>query len=103
MITYCVIIADMIKSFANRETERVFQREFSRRLPSTIQHRARIKLEVLDAAEVLEDLRIPPSNRLEALSGDRRGQHSIRLNEQWRICFVWREGNAYTVEITDYH
>jgi proteic killer suppression protein len=93
----------MIKRFADRETERVFQREFSRRLPPPIQHRARIKLEVLDAAEVLEDLRIPPSNRLEALSGDRRGQHSIRINEQWRICFVWREGNAHEVGITDYH
>jgi proteic killer suppression protein len=65
--------------------------------------RARIKLEVLDAAEALEDLRIPPSNRLEALSGNRHGQHSIRINEQWRICFVWREGHAYQVEITDYH
>jgi proteic killer suppression protein len=103
MVTRCVIIEDMIKSFADRETERVFQREFSRRLPQAIQHRARIKLEVLDAAEALEDLRIPPSNRLEALSGDRRGQHSIRINEQWRICFVWREGNANEVEIVDYH
>lgn len=93
----------MIKSFADRETERIFQREFSRRLPQTIQHQARIKLEVLDAAESLDDLRIPPSNRLEALSGDRRGQHSIRINDQWRICFVWREGNAYEVEIVDYH
>jgi toxin HigB-1 len=98
MITQCVVIAAMIKSFTDRETERVFQREFP-----AIQHRARIKLEVLDAAEALEDLRIPPSNRLEALSGDRRGQHSIRINEQWRICFVWREGHAYEVEITDYH
>lgn len=93
----------MIKSFADRETERIFQREFSRRLPSTIQHRARIKLEVIDAAEALDDLRIPPSNRLEALSGDRHGQHSIRINEQWRICFVWSEGNAYAVQIVDYH
>ena len=93
----------MIKSFADRETERVFQREFSRRLPQTIQHRARIKLEVLDAAESFDDLRIPPSNRLESLSGDRREQHSIRINDQWRICFVWREGNAYKVEIVDYH
>lgn len=72
-------------------------------LPPTIQHRARIKLEVLDAAESLEDLRIPPSNCLEALGGDWPGQYSIRINEQWRICFVWREGGAYEVEITDYH
>ena len=93
----------MIKNFTDRETERIFQREFSRRLPPTIQHRARIKLEVLDASESLDDLRIPPSNRLEALSGDRYGQHSIRINEQWRICFLWHEGNAYDVEIVDYH
>lgn len=93
----------MIKSFADRETERIFQREFSRRLPQTIQHRARIKLEILDAAEALDDLRIPPSNHLEALKGDRHGQHSIRINEQWRICFAWSEGNAYAVEIVDYH
>lgn len=93
----------MIKSFADRETERIFQREFSRRLPPAIQHRARIKLEILDAAETLDDLRIPPSNRLEALSGDRRGEHSIRVNDQWRICFVWRAGHAYDVAIADYH
>ena len=103
IVTRRVTIVDMIKSFADRETERIFQRERSLRLPPMIQQRARIKLEVLDAAEALEDLRIPPSNRLEALSGDRRGQHSIRINEQWRICFVWREGNAYEVAITDYH
>jgi proteic killer suppression protein len=93
----------MIKSFADHETERIFQREFSRRLPQTIQHRARIKLEILDAAEALDDLRIPPSNHLEALKGDRRGQYSIRINEQWRICFAWSEGSAYEVEIVDYH
>ena len=93
----------MIKSFADRETERIFQREFSRRLPPPIQQRARVKLEVLDAADALDDLRIPPSNRLEALSGERRGQYSIRINEQWRICFLWSEGHAYAVEIVDYH
>lgn len=93
----------MIKSFADRETERIFQREFARRLPPPIQHRARIKLEILDAAETVDDLRIPPSNRLEALSGDRRGQFSIRINEQWQICFLWSEGHAYAVEIVDYH
>jgi proteic killer suppression protein len=93
----------MIRSFAARETERLFRRQLSRKLPHDIQRRARVKLEILDAAESLEDLRIPPSNRLEKLSGDRDGQHSIRINNQWRICFEWREGDAYQVEIVDYH
>jgi toxin HigB-1 len=93
----------MIRSFAARETERLFRRQVSRRLPHDIQHRARLKLEILDAAEHLSDLQIPPSNRLEKLSGERDGQHSIRINDQWRICFVWREGDAYQVEIVDYH
>ena len=93
----------MIKSFADRETERIFQREFSRRLPAEIQQRARIKLEVLDAAETLEDLRIPPSNHLEALTGDRQGEPSIRINRQWRICFVWADGHVYRATIVDYH
>lgn len=93
----------MIRSFASRETERLFQRQFSRKLPHDIQRRARVKLEVLDAAEQLDDLRIPPSNNLEKLSGDRENQHSIRINDQWRICFEWREGDAYQVEIVDYH
>jgi proteic killer suppression protein len=93
----------MIKSFADRETERIFQREFSRRLPPDIQHRVRIKLELLDAAEVLDDLRIPPSNQLDVLTGDRAGQHSIRINRQWRLCFVWAEGHAHKVVIVDYH
>lgn len=93
----------MIKSFADRETERIFQREFSRKLPPEIQHRVRLKLEILDAADKLEDLRIPPSNRLERLLGDRQGQHSLRVNDQWRVCFVWKDGDAYAVEIVDYH
>ncbi len=93
----------MIRSFASRETERLFQRQFSRKLPHDIQRRARVKLEVLDAAEQLDDLRIPPSNNLEKLSGDRENQYSIRINDQWRICFEWREGDAYQVEIVDYH
>lgn len=93
----------MIRSFASRETERLFRRQFSRKLPHDIQRRARVKLEILDAAENLEDLRIPPSNRLEKLIGDREGQYSIRINNQWRICFEWREGDAYQVEIVDYH
>jgi proteic killer suppression protein len=93
----------MIRSFAARETERLFRRQLPRKLPHDIQRRARVKLEILDAAESLEDLRIPPSNRLEKLSGDRDDQHSIRINNQWRICFEWREGDAYQVEIVDYH
>ena len=93
----------MIKSFANRETERIFSRHFSRRLPQNIQRSARRKLEILDAAEVLQDLRIPPDNRLEELSGDRQGEHSIRINDQSRICFTWRDGDAYHAEIVDYH
>lgn len=93
----------MIKSFACKETKKLFNREFSRKLSQDIQRVARRKLEILDAAEVLQDLRIPPSNRLEKLSGDRKGQHSIRINDQWRICFEWRRGDAYNVEIADYH
>jgi proteic killer suppression protein len=93
----------MIKSFACKETKKLFNREFSRKLPQDIQRVARRKLEILDAAEVLQDLRIPPSNRLEKLSGERKGQHSIRINDQWRICFEWRRGDAYNVEIADYH
>jgi proteic killer suppression protein len=93
----------MIRNFASRETERLFGRQFSRKLPHDIQRRARVKLEILDAAERLDDLRIPTSNRLEKLSGDREGQHSIRINDQWRICFSWRDGDAYDVEIVDYH
>jgi len=93
----------MIKSFADRETEKAFNREFSKKLPPDIQPAARRKLEVLNAAESLQDLRIPPSNHLEKLSGKRKGQHSIRINDRWRICFVWKDAEAYQVEIVDYH
>ena len=93
----------MIKGFADRETVKVFNREFSRKLPSDIQRPARRKLEILNAAGALQDLRLPPSNRLEKLSGNRQGQHSIRINDQWRICFVWKGSDAYDVEIVDYH
>ena len=93
----------MIRSFRSRETERLFNREFSRRLPPTIQKVALRKLRMLDAATVLDDLKLPPANRLEALSGNRKGQHSIRINDQWRVCFTWKDGNAYNVEIVDYH
>ena len=93
----------MIKSFASKETEKLFNREISRKFQPSIQQIARRKLEILDATEVLQDLRIPPSNHLEKLSGDRKGQYSIRINKQWRICFEWRDGDAYSVEIVDYH
>jgi len=93
----------MIKSFASKETEKLFKRQFSRKLPKTIHQTARRKLEMLDAAEVVQDLRIPASNHLEKLSGKRKGQYSIRINIQWRICFQWRKGDAYNVEIVDYH
>jgi toxin HigB-1 len=93
----------MIKTLADRETEKLFRRAFSPKLPHSIQLATRMMLEILDAAEVLHDLRVPPGNRLEKLSGDREGQHSIRINDQWRICLVWREENTYNVEIVDYH
>ena len=93
----------MIKSFADKETEKLFKRQFSRKLPTDIQRSARRKLEILDAAEQLQDLRTPPANHLEKLSGDRAGQHSIRINQQWRICFEWREKDAHNGEIVDYH
>ncbi|MFH1241155.1 MAG: type II toxin-antitoxin system RelE/ParE family toxin [Pseudomonadota bacterium] len=93
----------MIKSFRDKETEKIFSRQLSGKLPQNIQSVGRKKLVILDAALELNDLRIPPGNRLEALKGDRKGQHSIRINDQWRICFKWSDGNAYDVEITDYH
>ncbi len=94
----------MIKNFAEKETERVFNREFSRKLPSDIQRAARRKLEILNSAEALQDLSIPPSNHLEKLSGNRQGQHSIRIiNVRWRICFVWKDNDTFDVEIVDYH
>ncbi|WP_369058643.1 type II toxin-antitoxin system RelE/ParE family toxin [Caulobacter sp. 73W] len=93
----------MIRSFRDREAERVWTGERSRRLPGDIQAVALRKLRLINAARILEDLRAPPGNRLEALSGDRAGLHSIRINQQWRICFRWREGEAEDVEICDYH
>jgi toxin HigB-1 len=93
----------MIQSFRDRDTERLFARQQAPSIPSTIQRVALRKLVMLDAAEQLTDLRVPPGNRLEQLAGDRAGQYSIRINDQWRICFVWRDGNAYHVEIVDYH
>lgn len=93
----------MIRSFADRDTERLFARTPLRRWPTTIHRIMLRKLLMLDAAQALEDLRIPPGNRLEKLRGDRAGQHSIRINDQWRICFRWRDGGAHDVEIVDYH
>jgi len=93
----------MIKSFQDKETEKMFSRQISTRLAQDIQRIARKKLVMLDAATQLNDLRTPPGNRLEALKRDRKGQHSIRINDQWRICFKWRDGDAYDAEITDYH
>ncbi len=93
----------MIKSFADKETEKVFNRRFSRKLPTDIQRRAQLKLRMLDAAEEIADLRSPPGNALESLKGDRKGQRSIRINDRWRICFTWKNGDAYHVEIVDDH
>jgi proteic killer suppression protein len=93
----------LIASFRDKEAAKVFQREFSKRLPQAIQRQALKRLWMLDAAESLDDLRIPPANHLEALKDDRQGQHSIRINQQWRICFVWADGVAKEVEIVDYH
>jgi len=93
----------MIKTFADKETNKIVKRNFSKKLPTKIQHLARRKLLMIDAAIAIEDLRSPPGNHLEKLSGNRKGQYSIRINDQWRICFVWKSGDAYQVEITDYH
>jgi len=93
----------MIKSIRDPDTEKIFKREHSRRLPPDIQQTAYRKLRYLNNAKDLNDLRIPPSNRLEKLKGDRQGQHSIRINDRWRICFIWKSNDAYEVEIVDYH
>lgn len=93
----------MIRSFRDRDTERLFHRERPRRLPELVLRAAQRKLAMLNAATDLADLRVPPGNRLEKLAGDREGQHSMRINDQWRLCFIWRESDAYDVEITDYH
>jgi proteic killer suppression protein len=93
----------VIKSFADRATEQLFQRRRIAAVPPDIHSVALRKLRLLDAATRLDSLRVPPGNRLEALRGDRAGRHSIRINDQWRICFRWRDGDAYEVEIVDYH
>ncbi len=93
----------MIQSFKCKKTEKIFHRSFSKKFPPDILARARLKLILIHAATKLDDLRIPPAKQLETLKHDRQGQHSIRINKQWRICFVWDIGNANQVEITDYH
>ncbi len=93
----------MIKSFKCKETQKIFKGIFSKKLPQEIQRRALIKLYEIDAAANVSDLKIPPSNYLEQLAGDRKGQYSIRINQQYRICFEWQDNNAYNVEIVDYH
>ncbi len=93
----------MIRSFHSKETEKVWKGEFSKKLPSVIQKIARRKLRMLNNSTSLNDLTTPPSNMLEALKNDRKGQHSIRINDQWRICFKWEGGHCYNVEIVDYH
>jgi len=93
----------MIKTFKCKETEKIYKSCFSKKLPQNIQRRAFIKLNMIDAADVIDDLLVPPSNYLEQLKGDRVGQYSVRINEQWRICFIWSDNNAYNVEIVDYH
>lgn len=93
----------MIRNFADKETARIWNGLRSRKLPPDIQKRALDKLMLIEAADVLDDLRSPPSNRLHALKDDRAGQHSVSINDQWRICFVWKDGTAHDVEIVDYH
>src|SRR6266851_1883960 len=92
-------LSGLIIDFKCVETEKIWQRRFSKKLPGNIQQKALHKLQLLDAAVRLENLRVPPGNRLEVLKGDRKGQHSIRINQQWRICFKWADGNAHEVEI----
>jgi len=93
----------VIESFKDKDTAAVWTGRFSRHLPPDIQARALRKLQLIDAARKLDDLNVPPNNRLEALKGDRAGQHSIRINDQWRVCFTWRDSSALDVEIVDYH
>lgn len=93
----------MIKTFKCKNTEKLFRGQFSSKLPQDIQRTAVVKLLILNAASMIETLRVPPSNHLEALHHDREGQYSIRINKQWRICFIWHGTDAYDVEIVDYH
>ena len=99
----CIKMMIMIKGFADKETQRLWDREQSKAVPPTLQRNALRKLTQLNNAENLSDLRVPPGNNLEPLSGDRKGQHSIRINIRYRVCFVWEDDDAYDVEIVDYH
>ena len=92
-----------IISFTDKESSKLFAGQFSRRLPQSIQRRAMMRLTQVNGAAELDDLKLPPSNHLEQLKGDRKGQYSIRINQQYRVCFIWRNGNAHEVEIVDYH
>ncbi|HDH06608.1 MAG TPA: type II toxin-antitoxin system RelE/ParE family toxin [Nitrospirae bacterium] len=93
----------MIKSFKCKETEKMFNRTFSKKFPDNIQRVALRKLRMLNRARILNDLKVPPANRLESLRGSRKGQYSIRINDQWRVCFKWKDGEVNSVEIVDYH
>jgi len=93
----------LIRTFKSRDTERLFERFCPRRFPADIHRAAFRKLRMLNRAQALQDLTVPPSNRLEALKGDRKGQYSVRVNDQWRICFRWERGDVYEVELVDYH
>lgn len=93
----------MIRSFGSKDTERIWHEQYVKGVDRTVQRATLRMLELIHAAKDVEDLRIPPGNRLEKLGGDRRGQFSIRVNSQWRLCFVWREGGAADVELVDYH
>jgi len=93
----------VIRSFRDRDTEKLFRRERSKSVPPAVQRVVLRKLAQVDAAANIQDLKVPLGNRLEALSGDRTGQFSIRINDQWRVCFVWKDGHAHEVEIVDYH
>lgn len=103
ILTFIISIISVIVSFASRETEKIWNGEFSKKLPVDIQRIARRKLRMLNNAIIIDDLKHPPGNQLEQLRGDRKGQHSIRINQQWRICFSWSNGNVSNVEIVDYH
>ncbi len=97
------ILYSVIKSFKCKETEKIFNRTFSKKFPNNIQRVALRKLRILNRAGILNDLRVPPANHLELLRGRRKGQHSIKINDQWRICFKWNDGEVNNVEIVDYH
>ncbi len=93
----------MIRSFKNSATEKIFKRSHSKKIPNDIQRSAFRKLHMINRSQNINDLRIPPANRLEKLKGERAGEYSIRINDQWRICFIWKDGDAFDVEIVDYH